>query len=650
MKYRLVSSSFLNHHATVVGTIALIRRRSAFERALLHKRNGGLKDTLHSHFPCKVGPSVIPAGAFGQSLPVESSPPATYYEDGRAWYGADTSAVDAIEEVSPPREGADELVSGVSESGPGAPAQDAWRIRTYGPLLASRLRLLARINAVANGSRAAAAPVRYSPAFPLPLVSCIMPTCGRPRFVAQAIAYFLRQDYPHRELVIAYERDEDLPPHAADSRIRYVRTPVRTSIGGKRNAAVAAARGGIVAQWDDDDWYGAMRLSLQVQPIVDGVADVTGMTDILFLQIDADQCWHAGPELHRRLFAENVCCGTLVYDRACWDLAGGYPAKSMREDADFMQSAMRGGARLCRISSQGAFVYIRHSANTWKFDEGSYLSAEGWRRVAHPDCMGSDLAFYSAYAAATGLTSSPKCGSMAVSMALSAPPILESGADMPVTPAQPMVSCIMPTSGRREFVPRAIAHFLRQDYANKELVIVDDGADSVAALVPEHPTIKYLRLPHKASIGTKRNHACMIATGSVIAHWDDDDWMASGWLTSQVHTLLESGADVCGLDKVYFHAPVEGMAWRYVYDGERPWVAGGTLCYTKECWRGSPFPDLQVGEDNAFIWSGAKQVAINSNSRSYVATVHAGNTSPKQTSGRRWTVHPVKDIEALVAL
>jgi glycosyltransferase involved in cell wall biosynthesis len=36
----------------------------------------------------------------------------------------------------------------------------------------------------------------------LPLASCIMPTYNRRHFVPQAIKYFLRQDYPHKELII----------------------------------------------------------------------------------------------------------------------------------------------------------------------------------------------------------------------------------------------------------------------------------------------------------------------------------------------------------------------------------------------------------------------------------------------------------------
>lgn len=36
----------------------------------------------------------------------------------------------------------------------------------------------------------------------LPLVSCIMPTYGRPDYVAESIAMFLDQDYEAKELII----------------------------------------------------------------------------------------------------------------------------------------------------------------------------------------------------------------------------------------------------------------------------------------------------------------------------------------------------------------------------------------------------------------------------------------------------------------
>ena len=92
----------------------------------------------------------------------------------------------------------------------------------------------------------------------------------------------------------------------------------------------------------------------------------------------------------------------------------------------------------------------------------------------------------------------------------------------------PLVTCIMPTSGRRRFVPQAIRSFLRQDYTNTELLIIDDGADSVSDCVPEDPRIRYFRLDGKLTIGAKRNFACEQARGEFIIHWGGVSVIAKG--------------------------------------------------------------------------------------------------------------------------
>src|SRR5207245_6042896 len=99
------------------------------------------------------------------------------------------------------------------------------------------------------------------------------------------------------------------------------------------------------------------------------------------------------------------------------------------------------------------------------------------------------------------------------------------------------ISCIMPTYNRRFFVPHAIRCFLRQDLAESELIVVDDGADSVADLMPDDPRIRYIRLPERHTIGQKRNIGCAQAWGEIIVHWDDDDWMASWRLSYQVESM-----------------------------------------------------------------------------------------------------------------
>jgi len=220
-----------------------------------------------------------------------------------------------------------------------------------------------------------------------------MPTQGRPAFVAQAIAYFRRQDYPARELVIVHHDDADLPQGAAAPGIRIVR-PRQTSIGGMRNAAVEAARGDIIAHWDDDDWHGPRRLGRQAAPIVKGIADLTGLNDTLFMILATREFWSVSPELYARLFVENVHGGTLMFRREVWRRSGPYPCISLREDAEFLMRAVRDGATLCRLRGRDDYVYVRHGRNTWSFAEGTYLKRDEWLKVDQPATLAPDLDFY----------------------------------------------------------------------------------------------------------------------------------------------------------------------------------------------------------------------------------------------------------------
>ncbi len=207
----------------------------------------------------------------------------------------------------------------------------------------------------------------------------------------------------------------------------------------------------------------------------------------------------------------------------------------------------------------------------------------------------------------------------------------------------------MPTYNRRPFVARAIAYFLRQDYPNKELVVVDDGDDDVSDLVPAAPHVRYVRLPRRLSLGAKRNECVRQARGDLIMHWDDDDWMAPHRISAQVEALLRDGAEVCGLRRMLFHEPATGRAWLYEYSGTGPfWAIGGSLLYTRDYWRRGPFPDLQVGEDTRFLWSRAARAVILTDLTCYVALVHAGNTSPKRTDDSYWHPHPAEEVRRLL--
>ena len=214
----------------------------------------------------------------------------------------------------------------------------------------------------------------------------------------------------------------------------------------------------------------------------------------------------------------------------------------------------------------------------------------------------------------------------------------------------PLVSCIMPTFNRRHFVPRAIDYFLRQDYPNRELIIIDDGTDRVADLIPLDPKIQYFGLLESASTGAKRNLACQHSTGTLIAHWDDDDWYAPWRLTYQVEQLLQANADICGLDRLFFYAPKEDKVWEYAYPpDQRAWVYGASLCYTRSFFETHPFADIRVGEDTRFVWADPRaRIAALKNFRFMVALVHGKNTSPKLTADSRYFTRALSDVEPLI--
>ncbi|MEK6302439.1 MAG: glycosyltransferase [Acidobacteriota bacterium] len=511
-----------------------------------------------------------------------------------------------------------------------------------------------------------AAPLQIRVEPPPPLVSCVMATRDRAEFVLQSIRYFERQDYPARELIIIDDGRQSLEGlWPDDSRIRYVRLAQRQSIGAKRNLGCELAQGSIVAQWDDDDWYAPERLSVQAAPLISGEADITALTAEVFFDLPRWEFWRCTPELHRRLFVEDVHGGTLVYRREVWEKLARYPDCSLAEDAGFLRQVVRRGARLAREHREGLFVYVRHATNSWSFSCGQFLDSRGWLRVGEPRMPASDRTFYASRSQAPGSADVPpassaldlgasamnlECGDLSPLWSHSNQEKRRQVAALQYPNEGPLVSCIMPTYNRRSFARQAIEYFLRQSYVNSELIIVDDGEDAVGDLAPADLRVRYLRLGARATIGAKRNFACEQARGELIVHWDDDDWMATRRLGYQVESMTSSGADLCGLDRPLFYDPRTDRAWEYVYPrGSKFWVAGSTLCYTKSFWRQNPFPNINVGEDTRFVWGArARRMIALEDTTFFVAIVHPGNTSVKRTNDARYRVKQPAEIRKLL--
>jgi glycosyltransferase involved in cell wall biosynthesis len=196
------------------------------------------------------------------------------------------------------------------------------------------------------------------------------------------------------------------------------------------------------------------------------------------------------------------------------------------------------------------------------------------------------------------------------------------------------VSCLMPTRGRPALARQALLCWLAQSYPSRELVIIDDRDD------PSFPNglhvegVQYHMIERRLSVGQKRNIACSRAHGEVLMSWDSDDWCAPERIESQLMLMSSARVRFVGYNAMTFFNPENGEAWKYT--GPEKYALGTSLCFRRELWETYPFPDLMIGEDNA--WSGRNRnelVSVDAGEM-IAARIHGGNTSPKIVNTTQW--------------
>ncbi|MEG6550020.1 glycosyltransferase [Desulfocurvibacter africanus] len=108
-----------------------------------------------------------------------------------------------------------------------------------------------------------------------------------------------------------------------------------------------------------------------------------------------------------------------------------------------------------------------------------------------------------------------------------------------MTPAKPLVSCIITTCNRARLLARAIDSALAQTYSSLEIVVVDDAStDETPAIMQgymeRYKNIQYLRHERRMGACTARNTGIRAAKGEYVAGLDDDD----EWLHQRVEKML----------------------------------------------------------------------------------------------------------------
>lgn len=114
-------------------------------------------------------------------------------------------------------------------------------------------------------------------------------------------------------------------------------------------------------------------------------------------------------------------------------------------------------------------------------------------------------------------------------------------------PPAPLVSVVIPTSGRPQYLPRAIQSALEYHSDSIEVIIVPNGPDTTwrKVLGPWDADQRVHVSPlEKAGVSAARNHGMALARGKYLRFLDDDDYLLPAART-QLSLIEHTGADVC---------------------------------------------------------------------------------------------------------
>ena len=100
-----------------------------------------------------------------------------------------------------------------------------------------------------------------------PLFSVVVPTYGRPAFLAEAVESVLAQTVADFECIVVDDASDEPPVLPADPRIRLVRRDVNGGAAAARNTGLSEARGRYLTFLDDDDVYVPQRLEQAVREL-----------------------------------------------------------------------------------------------------------------------------------------------------------------------------------------------------------------------------------------------------------------------------------------------------------------------------------------------------------------------------------------------
>lgn len=127
----------------------------------------------------------------------------------------------------------------------------------------------------------------------------------------------------------------------------------------------------------------------------------------------------------------------------------------------------------------------------------------------------------------------------------------------------PVISVVIPSYNRSEFIPRAVRSVFRQTFNDIELLVIDDGStdDTILllhSLQQEDSRLKVIQ--HERNLGSQaaRNTGILASHGEFIAFLDsDNEWMPDK-LERQISLINDSSSNIGALYSGFIRVHVDG--------------------------------------------------------------------------------------------
>lgn len=122
----------------------------------------------------------------------------------------------------------------------------------------------------------------------------------------------------------------------------------------------------------------------------------------------------------------------------------------------------------------------------------------------------------------------------------------------------PKISVVMPAYNAAKYIGTAINSFLKQDYKNKELIIVDDGStDDTSSIIKDfvdnNSNIVCYNIVNSGSAKYPRDMAIVKSSGDLIIPLDADDILGEGYISHLYETMVNCNADIVFPKMLYFY-------------------------------------------------------------------------------------------------